>query len=240
MQENKLILGDCLEQMKIIEDKSVNLILSDLPFGTTNNKWDIIIPFDKLWEQYLRIIKDDGNIVLHSQGLFTAKLILSQEKLFKYKIVWEKSKPTNFLNCKKQPLRKHEDICVFYNKKPKYFPQMGIGKPYDKGVRKDQLTGSYGEFKPNHVKNISGERYPLDVIYFKTAESEGAVLHSCQKPVALLEYLIKTYSSEGDTVLDNCMGVGSTAIACINTNRNFIGIEKDISYFSIASKRING
>ena len=229
--------GDCLELMKDIPDKSIDMILCDLPYGTTQNKWDSVIPLEPLWEQYKRIIKDNGVIVLTSQGIFTAKLILSNEKWFKYKWVWEKSKATNFLNAKKQPLRKHEDMCVFYNKQPKYNPQMTEGEPYDKGIRKNQLTGSYGEFNPVHVKS-EGKRYPTDVVYFKTAESEGKVYHSTQKPVALLEYLIKTYTNEGELVLDNCMGSGSTGVACLNTNRKFIGIELDENYFNIAKERI--
>ena len=233
----QLYKGDCLEIMKDIPDKSIDMILCDLPYGTTQNKWDSVIPFDDLWREYKRIIKDNGVIVLTSQGIFTAKLILSNEKWFKYKWVWEKSKATNFLNAKKQPLRKHEDICVFYNKQPKYNPQMTEGEPYDKGIRKNQLTGSYGEFNPVHVKS-EGKRYPTDVVYFKTAESEGKVYHSTQKPVALLEYLIKTYTIEGELVLDNCMGSGSTGVACLNTNRKFIGIELDENYFNIAKERI--
>ena len=229
--------GDCLELMKDIPNKSIDMILCDLPYGTTQNKWDSVIPFDELWREYKRIIKDNGVIVLTSQGIFTAKLILSNEKWFKYKLVWEKSKATNFLNAKKQPLRKHEDICVFYNKQPKYNPQMTEGEPYDKGIRKNQLTGSYGEFNPVHVKS-EGKRYPTDVVYFKTAESEGKVYHSTQKPVALLEYLIKTYTNEGELVLDNCMGSGSTGVACLNTNRNFIGMELNENYFNIAKERI--
>ena len=229
--------GDCLELMKDIPNKSIDMILCDLPYGTTQNKWDSVIPLDELWREYKRIIKDNGVIVLTSQGIFTAKLILSNEKWFKYKWVWEKSKATNFLNAKKQPLRKHEDICVFYNKQPKYNPQMTEGEPYDKGIRKNQLTGSYGEFNPVHVKS-EGKRYPTDVVYFKTAESEGKVYHSTQKPVELLEYLIKTYTIEGELVLDNCMGSGSTGVACLNTNRKFIGIELDENYFNIAKERI--
>jgi site-specific DNA-methyltransferase (adenine-specific)/modification methylase len=223
--------------MKGIPDKSIDMILCDLPYGTTKNKWDSVILLDELWKEYKRIIKDNGVIVLTSQGIFTAKLILSNEKWFKYKLVWEKSKATNFLNAKKQPLRKHEDICVFYNKQPQYNPQMTEGKPYDKGVRKNQLTGSYGDFNPVHVKS-EGMRYPTDVVYFKTAESEGKVYHPTQKPVALLEYLIKTYTRENELILDNCMGSGSTGVACLNTNRKFIGIEKDDNYFEIAKKRI--
>ena len=184
--QNTLFEGDCLEIMKQFPDNSIDMVLCDLPYGTTQNKWDSVINFNDLWQQYHRIVKPNGAIVLTGQGLFTAKLILSNEKYFKYKIVWEKSKPTNFLNAKKQPLCKHEDICVFYRKQPTYNPQMTEGKPYNKGIRKDQLTGSYGDFKPV-LRTSDGERYPVDVVYFKTAESEnyGNVIHPTQKPVEL-------------------------------------------------------
>ena len=237
LEINKVHCWDCLELMKLIPDKSIDMILCDLPYGTTQNKWDSVIPLDKLWKQYERIIKDNGVIVLTAQGVFTAKLTLSNEKLFKYKIVWEKSKSTNFLNAKKQPLRKHEDICVFYKKQPIYNPQMRKGKPYNKGIRKDQLTGSYGDFKPVEVKS-NGDRYPIDVVYFKTAESEGAVYHPTQKPVALFEYLIRTYTNEWELVLDNCAGSGTTGVACTNTKRDFILIEQLQEYVDIAHKRL--
>ncbi len=234
--KNKVIQGDCLDVMQSIPDKSIDMILCDLPYGTTQNKWDSVIDLDKLWEQYNRIIKDRGAIVLTSQGVFTAKLILSNEKDFKYKIVWIKSKATNFLNAKKQPLRKHEDICVFYKKQPTYNPQMSEGEAYDKGVRKDQFTGSYGEFEPRHVKS-NGQRYPTDVIayeldvedyvYVKTAESEGEVYHPTQKPIELGRYLINTFTKPGDIVLDNACGSGSFLLSAILENRNFIGIEKN-------------
>jgi DNA modification methylase len=187
---NKIVQGDCLEVMQLIPSKSIDMILCDLPYGTTQNKWDSVIDLQKLWTEYERIVKDNGVIALTSQGVFTARLILSNEKLFKYKITWIKSKSTNFLNAKKQPLRKHEDICIFYKKQPTYNPQMVEGEAYDKGVRKDQYTGSYGDFKPRHVKS-NGERYPNDIVfyeeqdvddfvYIKTAESEGTVYHPTQ------------------------------------------------------------
>lgn len=234
---NRVIQGDCLDVMKLIPSKSIDMILCDLPYGTTQNKWDSIIDLNKLWLEYERIIKDNGAIVLTAQGIFTAKLILSNEKLFKYKITWIKSKSTNFLNAKKQPLRKHEDICVFYKKQPAYTPQMTEGEAYDKGFRKDQYTGSYGEFKPKHVKS-NGQRYPNDVIFFeeqniddfvyvKTAESEGKVLHPTQKPIELGRYLIKTFSNPGDVILDNACGSGSFLLSAILENRSFIGIEKN-------------
>lgn len=223
---NKVIQGDCLEVMKGLPNKSIDMILCDLPYGTTQNKWDSVISLELLWKQYKRILKDNGVVVLTSQGIFTAYLMLSNPSWFKYKLVWEKSKATNFLNAKKQPLRKHEDICVFYKKQPVYNPQMAYGDPYDKGVRKNQLTGSYGDFRPVHVVS-DGKRYPTDVIYFKTAESEGKVFHSTQKPVELGRYLIRTYTNEGDVVLDNACGSGSFLVSAILENRNFIGIEKN-------------
>jgi site-specific DNA-methyltransferase (adenine-specific)/modification methylase len=234
---NHIYHMDCLEGMKLIPDKSIDMILCDLPYGTTQNKWDTLINFENLWSEYRRIIKSNGVIALTSHGIFTAKSILSNESMFKYKITWVKSKSTNFLNAKKQPLRKHEDICIFYAKQPTYNPQMMLGTPYNKGVRKDRQTGSYGEFKPVQVQSY-GERYPVDVVYFKTAESEGKVLHPTQKPVALFEYLIKTYTNEGEIVLDNCIGSGTTAIAALKSNRKFIGFEIEEKYIEIANKRI--
>lgn len=240
---NTVIRGDCLEVMKEFSDQSIDMILCDLPYGTTQNKWDSVIDLKKLWKQYERIIRNNGAIVLTSQGLFTAKLILSNEKLFKYKIVWIKSKPTNFLNAKIQPLRKHEDICIFYKKQPTYNPQKTMGEPYDKGFRKNQLSGSYGDFKPRHVKS-NGERYPTDVVtleeqlidihdfvYIKTAESEGKVYHPTQKPIELGRYLIRTFTNEGDLVLDNACGSGSFLLSAILENRNYIGVEKNEDVF---------
>lgn len=221
---DKVTEGDCLALLPQLPDKSVQMILCDLPYGTTQNKWDSVIPLEQLWHEYTRVIKDDGAIVLTAQGLFTAQLILSNPKLFKYKLTWIKSKSTNFLNAKKQPLRKHEDVCVFYKKQPKYFPQMQEGTSYDKGVRKNQLTGSYGVFNPIHVKS-EGSRYPSDVIYFKTAESEGEVFHPTQKPVALGRYLVRTYTGPGDVVLDNASGSGSFLVAAKLEGRHFIGME---------------
>ncbi|MCH5238198.1 MAG: site-specific DNA-methyltransferase [Muribaculaceae bacterium] len=234
---NKVFEADCLDLLPQIPDKSVDMVLCDLPYGTTQNKWDSVIDLEKLWKEYMRVIKDDGVIVLTSQGIFTAHLIMSNEAWFKYKIVWIKSKSTNFLNAKKQPLRKHEDICIFYRQQPTYNPQMTAGESYDKGVRKDQFTGSYGDFKPRHVKS-DGNRYPNDVVcyeedpiddfvYFKTAESEGPVYHPTQKPVELGRYLIRTYTNPGDIVLDNACGSGSFLVAAALEGRKYIGIEKN-------------
>ena len=244
---NTVVQADCIDFMKKMPDKCIDMILCDLPYGTTQNKWDSIIPLDKLWEQYNRIIKDNGAIVLTSQGVFTAILIMSQEHLYKYKWVWEKSKATNFLNAKKQPLRKHEDVCVFYKKQPVYNPQMIEGDPYDKGIRKAQLSGSYGDFQPVHVQS-NGERYPTDIVYFKTAESEGTVWHPTQKPVELGRYMIRTYTKPGEVVLDNTTGSGSFIVAALMEGRNFVGIEKNedvtlfkkdaIDYIKISKERL--
>lgn len=232
--------GDCLSVMPTLPNASVDLVLCDLPYGTTQNRWDSVIDIQALWKEYVRILKPNGSVVLTSQGAFTARLILSNEPWFRYKIVWQKSKATNFLNAKKQPLRKHEDICVFYPGKPTYNPQMGEGSAYDKGVRKEQQTGSYGDFAASHVKS-NGERYPTDVIYFKTAESETerTVWHSTQKPVDLGRYLIRTYSNPGDVVLDNAFGSGSFLVAAQREQRRFIGIEKNEGAEMFKGRRVD-
>ena len=244
---NNIIEGDTIEVMQRIPDKSINMILVDLPYGTTQNKWDSLIPLDQLWKEYLRIIKDNGAMVFTASGLFAAQLMLSNTKYYKYKYIWIKSKATNFLNSKKQPLRKFEEVLVFYKKQPVYNLQMTNGSAYDKGVRKNQLTGSYGAFDPVHVKS-DGARFPLDILYFKTAESEGEVIHPTQKPIELGRYLIKTYTNPGDIILDNTSGSGSFLVAAILEGRNFIGIEKnefsqkfkhvDVDYIQISKNRI--
>ena len=229
---NALFEGDCLSVLPYFPAKSVDLVLCDLPYGTTQNKWDSQIPLDLLWEQYRRVLKPNGAVVLTSQGVFTAKLILSNPEWFKYKYVWVKSKATNFLNAKKQPLRKHEDVCVFYARQPVYHPEMTQGEPYDKGIRKNQLTGSYGDFQPARVQS-DGARYPTDLLYFKTAESEGNVWHPTQKPVELGRYLIRTFTNPGALVLDNAFGSGSFLVAAAEEGRRYVGIEKndDVSLF---------
>lgn len=238
MNSSLLLEGDCLDVMKLIPDKSINMVLCDLPYGTTQNSWDSQIPLDKLWAQYKRVLAPNGMIALMCQGIFTAKLIISQEALFKYKIVWVKSKSTNFLNAKKQPLRKHEDICIFYQSQPPYTPQMSTGPAYDKGIRKNQLTGSYGDFKPARIKS-EGDRYPVDVVYFKTAEAEGKVWHPTQKPIELGRYLIKTYTQPNDIILDNCFGSGSFLVAAALETRNSIGIEINDNALAFKKKAVN-
>jgi len=238
--ENTLWEGDCLQLMQQIPDGAVDLVLCDLPYGTTQNRWDSVIDLRHLWREYRRVLKRNGVVVLTGQGVFTAKLILSNEEWFKYKIVWEKSKPTNFLNAKKQPLRKHEDVCVFYGKHPTYNPQMTPGRAYDKGVRKNQLSGSYGDFQPAHVRSDGG-RYPADVVYFKTAESEPerTVWHPTQKPVELGRYLVRTFSNEGDLVLDNAFGSGSFLVSAAIEDRRFVGIERNEEVNLFKSERID-
>ena len=228
---NRIYNEDCLEGMKRIPDKSIDMILCDLPYGTTACKWDTIIPFEPLWEQYERVIKDNGAIVLTASQPFTTMLINSNIKLFKYCWVWEKEQGVNFLMAKKQPLKVHEDICVFYKKQCIYNPQMTMGIPYISG--KGDSGEVTGKVKKIQTKN-TGTRYPKSIIRFNRERG----LHPTQKPVSLFEYLIKTYTNEGDLVLDNCMGSGTTAIACINTNRNFIGFELDKHYCEIANERI--
>ena len=232
-----LLQGDCLELMKNIPDKSIDMILCDLPYGTTRCKWDSIIPFEPLWEQYNRIIKDNGAIVLFSQMPFTAVLVMSNLKMFRYEWIAEKSMATGFLNAKRMPLKCHENICVFYKKLPTYNAQMTKGKPYSI-TRRDIGEQYLHNFESIETKN-EGTRCPRDILRdLWKPYCGGKMYHPTQKPVPLLEYLIKTYTNESATVLDNCMGSGSTGVACVNMNRNFIGIELDENYFKIADERI--
>ena len=231
----ELYKGDCLELMKNIPDKSIDMILCDLPYGTTECKWDNIIPFEDLWKEYKRIIKDNGAILLFSQQPFTSFLTCSNINMFRYEYIWEKSSSTGFLNAKKMPLKKHENILVFYKKLPTYNPQFTQGKPYT-----TKRTGTPSIYRQDLVRTDTinnGFRYPTDILLFKNPNNKN--VHPTQKPVPLLEYLIKTYTNEGDLVLDNCMGSGSTGVACVNLNRKFIGIEMDEKYFNIAKDRIN-
>lgn len=246
---NKIYNEDCIEGMKKIEDKSIDLILCDLPYGTSASNWDKIIPMNLLWEQYERIIKPNRAIVLFSQQPFTSLLITSNLKLWKYNWIWEKDNATNFLNSHFQPMKITEDICVFgtgatsYSKKDNmiYNPQFEKGEPYQikSGNQKDNsavVRGENGRKSCGGFETINeGIRYPKNLIKFNRDREK---LHPTQKPIKLLEYLICTYSNPNDVVLDNCMGSGSTAVAAINTNRQFIGFEKDEKYFNIANDRI--
>jgi len=238
---DKLINGDCLEEMKQIKDKSIDMILCDLPYGTTACKWDTVIQFDLLWKQYERIIKDNGNIVLTASQPFTSALIMSNPKLFKYELIWEKEQGTGQLNAKKMPLKKHESILIFSKAKlgnSAYNPQFTYGKPYsrnDIGKVNNTKEKVYGVSNGYEAHDIT-TRYPTSIIRFNMVKTKGQ--HPTQKPVDLMEYLINTYSNVNDLVLDNCMGSGSTGVACVNTNRDFIGIELDEDYFNIAKERI--
>ena len=226
---------DCLEGMKLIPDKSVDMILCDLPYGVTKNKWDSIIPLDKMWDQYKRIIKDKGAIVLTSQQPFTTSLILSNQEYFRYTLIWDKIGTTGFQNAKRMPLRRHEDILVFYKKIPNYNPQMEVrGKPRKKGGSKVD-NGCYGDLRS--TESFNNEYYPTSIISISNATKIGK-LHPTQKPVALFEYLIKTYTNENEIILDNCMGSGTTAVACILNKRKWIGFETDSNYIEIANKRL--
>ena len=235
MDNIELWCGDCLELMRNIPDKSVDMILCDLPYGTTACKWDTVIPFEALWGGYERVIKDNGAICLFGSEPFSTELRHSNLKMFKYDWVWEKEQGANFMLCKYQPYKVDEIISVFSKKTHNYYPQMTEGKPYISG------KGNSGEITRCVTKvqtKNNGTRYPRSIQKFSTDKAKGS-LHPTQKPVALLEYLIKTYTNENETVLDNCMGSGSTGVACINTNRKFIGIELDNTYFEIAKERIN-
>ena len=231
---NTVYNEDCLIGMNRIADKSVDMILCDLPYGTTACKWDTIIPFKPLWAQYERVIKDNGAIVLFGNEPFSSQLRLSNLKNYKYDWKWDKVRGSNFATVKIRPFNSFEDIMVFYKKQPKYHPQKSEGKPYT------QKQGFVGESKQtglsrqNVITVNNGERFPLSILRF----SKESGLHPTQKPVSLFEYLIKTYTNEGETVLDNCIGSGTTAIACINTNRNYIGFEMDKGYFNIINERI--
>lgn len=242
LEVNKIYNMDCLEGMKLIEDKSIDMILCDLPYGTTKCKWDIVIPFEQLWKQYERIIKDNGAIVLTASQPFTSMLVMSKLNLFRYEIIWKKERPTNFMMAKKQIMKYHENILVFYKKQGTFNPQMEKRKEENKRNNKprgleNQVWGiqNNGKYSERVLSGMSDLIYPNSILEF----SMDRGLHPTQKPVALFEYLIKTYTNEGELVLDNCIGSGTTAIACINTNRNYIGFELNKEYYEIAKNRIN-
>ena len=232
MELNKIYNEDCLVGMSAIPDKSIDMILCDLPYGTTRNKWDTVLPLDWLWDEYNRIIKDSGAIVLTAQTPFDKVLGASNIENLKYEWIWVKPSGTGHLNAKKMPLKNHENILVFYKKLPTYNPQMTKGTPYTQ--KSGRASSNYNPQERVTTVN-EGYRYPLTVQKFKSEKG----LHPTQKPVELFEYLIKTYTNEGETVLDNCMGSGTTAIAAINTNRNYIGFELDQEYYKTSIERIN-
>jgi site-specific DNA-methyltransferase (adenine-specific) len=236
-----LHLGDCLEVMKQIPDKSVDAIICDLPYGTTACKWDSVIPFEPLWAQYKRIIKDNGAIVLFGSEPFSSALRMSAINLYKYDWVWIKSRSTGFLDSKLKPMKCQELISVFYKSQPTYnYELTKLDKPIS-SYRKNGKTGSLLGKTKNMVNVMQTETgYPIQLLSFSNEHNVGANVHPTQKPVALMEYLVNTYTNEGDTVLDNCMGSGTTGVACKNLNRKFIGIEQDATYYEIAKERIHG
>lgn len=256
IEKDTLHLGGCLEVMEHIADKSCDMILCDLPYGVLhknnpNAKWDNIIPFEPLWKQYERIIKDNGAIVLFAQGMFTARLMMSNPGMWRYNLIWDKMRVTGFLNANRMPMRCHEDICVFYKSLPTYNPQMTTGEQNHSrgdGTHK-QTNNCYGRYKTgklydyhNGIRKVSptkpGQKYPRSIIQISKEHKCGEFYHATQKPVNLLRWLIRTYSNVGDMVLDNCMGCGSTIIAAIQERRHYIGIEIEERFYGIARKRI--
>ena len=236
MRDVRLYLGDCLLEMNHIQDKSIDMILTDLPYGVLNKsnpsaKWDCVIPLDLLWNQYKRIIKPNGAIVLFGQGMFTAQVMISNPTWWRYNLIWDKQLTTGFLNAKRMPLRVHEDIMVFYNNTPTYNPQMTDGVPsHSKGTKlftKNVTNSNYGEYKPIDTEQTnSTKKYPISILRFQKPHPSKAI-HPTEKPVPLLEWLVKTYTNQNETVLDSCMGSGSTGVAAIKCGRKFIGIEKE-------------
>jgi site-specific DNA-methyltransferase (adenine-specific) len=240
LEKNKVYQGDCLIEMKKIPDKSIDMILCDLPYGTTTCKWDTIIPFEPLWEQYKRIIKDNGAIVLTASQPFTSALVMSNVEMFKYQWIFEKTRKTGFPNANRQPLRNYEDVLVFYKNQCLYIPQGLLKKETPKTVtrkkpKNDTVNAGENDGSLCNTYVQEYENYPSQIIRFA---SKGKTIHPTQKPVALFEYLIKTYTNEGDLVLDNCAGSGTTGVACKNLNRNYILIEKEEEYIKIINARL--
>jgi site-specific DNA-methyltransferase (adenine-specific) len=234
LELNRIYQQSCLEGMKFIPDKSIDMILCDLPYGTTQNKWDSIIPLDKLWEQYERIIKDDGAIVLTAQTPFDKTLGASNLKLLKYEWIWEKNKATGHLNAKKMPMKAHENVLVFYKNLPTYNAQ-GLTRKEKPTIRRGASGNgtNYGKSDKDAIQEF--ENYPRDILRI---DMDTKTVHPTQKPVALFEYFVKTYTNEGDIVLDNCMGSGTTAVVCKKTNRNYIGFETEPQYIELANIRL--
>ena len=242
LEINKIYNQDCLEGMKLLDDHSIDLICTDLPYGVTQNKSDIVIPFEPLWEQYERIIKENGAIVLFGQGMFYIDLVDSNRKLFRYDLVWDKILTTGFLNAKKMPLRQHEQIAVFYKKPPTYNPQFTVGKPlHSQGkacVGNEVVNNNYGKFdRNNNDRAGSSEKYPTSIIRIQKPHPSIAK-HRTAKPVELIEWIIKTYTNPDEIVLDSCAGSGTTAIAAMNTGRNWICFENDKNIYEAAEDRI--
>jgi len=242
LEINKVYHGDCLEIMPLIPEKSVDMILCDLPYGTTNCKWDVVIPFEPLWKEYNRIIKNNGAIVLTASQPFTSALVISNVKIFRYEWIWEKAQATGHLDAKKKPMKAHENVCVFYKKQPTYNFQKTFGhkRKISLAIHKEKTEKNQAEIYHKADKFTdydTTERYPRSVLVFPSDKQKSS-LHPTQKPIAMFEYLIKTYTNKGELVLDNCAGSGTTGVACRNLNRNYILIEKDRKYIDIINKRI--
>ena len=241
VSHSTLVNADCFDVFPFIADKSVDAIIADLPYGTTQNKWDnSVLPLDLLWQNYQRILKDSGVVILTADGIFTGVLMMSKPKWFKYKLIWDKKSTTGFLNAKKMPLRRHEDILIFAKGKTTYNPIMETrGKPRNKGSynkKKGDGDMCYGSFK--NIASFNNEYYPTSIIEVSNA-NQKAKQHPTEKPVDLMEWIVKTYTNENEIVLDNTMGSGTTGLACIKTNRQFIGIEKEKQYYDVAVRRLS-
>lgn len=236
MEKNIIYNGDCIEGMKILPDNSVDMVLTDPPYGTTQNKWDTVVDVDAFWKEIKRVTKKNSAILIFTQMPFTATVVMSNPKMFRYEWIAEKNSPTGFLNVKRMPLKFHENILVFYEKLPTYNPQMIQGKPHRRGGagRQSKNYCSYGYTK----RIISNTYFPHDVLKVNWQDSIRG-LHPTQKPVSLCEYFIKTYSNKGDIILDPFIGSGTTAVAAVNTGRKYIGFEQDDKYFDTAQNRLD-
>ena len=236
-KKNIIYNGDCIEGMKILPDNSVDMVLTDPPYGTTRNKWDTVVDMDAFWKEIKRVTKKNSAILMFSQMPFTATAVMSNPKMFRYEWICEKKNSTGFLNARRMPLKCHENVLVFYDKLPVYNPIIGHGKPYNGGL-KDRSSSNYNAMKPLNRENPTGTRFPRDVLKVSWRSAFGKTLHPTQKPVSLCEYFIKTYSNEGAVILDPFIGSGTTAVAAKNTNRNYIGWEQNDEYFEVAQKRL--
>ena len=238
MEKNIIYHGDCIEEMKILPDNSVDMVLTDPPYGMTQNKWDTIVDMDAFWKEIKRVTKKNSAILIFTQMPFTATVVMSNPKMFRYEWICEKANATGFLNARRMPMKCHENVLVFYGNLPVYHPIMEHGKPYQRGLE-DKNSSNYNAVKRLRSENTTGTRFPRDVLKVSWRSAFGKTLHPTQKPVSLCEYFIKTYSNKGDIILDPFIGSGTTAVAAVNTGRKYIGFEKDDKYFDIAQNRLD-
>lgn len=237
VSHSTLVNADCFDVFPLIENKSIDAIICDLPYGTTQNKWDSVLPLDELWKQYKRILKDNGCVVLFGNQPFTTDLICSNKDWFKYEIIWDKGRASGHLNAKIMPLRKHDNILIFAKKKTTYNPQFTNGTAYTRTSKAETCRGNYGKHDDSTIVN-DGYRYPTSIYYEPIGRQQNKI-HPTEKPLGLLEMLVKTYTNENEIVLDNTMGSGTTGLACLKTNRQFIGIEKEKQYYDVAVRRLS-